>query len=205
MPINKIISEGDARILVWELTESFEELKLRLSGIHKKKLKKFSSEKRKLEYLCVRVAMKELLGKETLIEYDNDGKPYLADKSAQISISHSKSWIAVMVHPSKSVGLDIECPTDKIGKIYTRFLNEAEQKELSNGHNISQLQLAWSAKETLYKIIGKDAVDFSTQLQIFSFEVKTMGEITAQHIPAKKLYQLHYIQQLAYNLVYCVD
>jgi len=193
----------NAQLLVWEITESIEELKNQLSLVDMAELEKKVSDKRKLEFLGVRVALKQLLGYEVTVKYDAEGKPFLADDSFHISVSHSGKWIAVMAHPNKSVGVDLEVPTDKIQKIYTRFLSETEQRELSGGQNIQQLQIAWSAKEALYKIIGKEAVDFAKQLRIYPFEVKENGEIRAEHIPSKKQYKLHYHQQLAYMLVYC--
>ena len=84
-------------------------------------------------------------------------------------------------------------------------MSETEQEELSNGRNVQQLQLAWSAKEALYKIIGTQAVDFANQLRILPFEVKNEGEIIAQHIPTQKYYKLSYIQTISYTLVYCID
>ena len=110
-----------------------------------------------------------------------------------------------MAHPTQLVGIDIEVPTDKIQKIYKRFLSTIEQEELSNGNDISQLHLAWSAKEALYKIIGKEAIDFAKQLRIFPFDVKPAGEISALHIESETHYQLHYIQNPAYALVYCIS
>jgi 4'-phosphopantetheinyl transferase len=203
----KSILFNDAKILVFEITQTSEELLQQIEnrGWFETELKKFSSEKRKREFIAVRLAMKSLLGKEINICYDADGKPYLADQSYQISISHSGNWIAVMEHPTRTVGIDIECPSKKIATLYTRFLSKTEQEELSNGKDFNQLQLAWSAKEALYKIIGKQAVDFIKQLRIFPFEVKTEGEITAEHIPTKTLYQLNYIQSAAYTLVYCLS
>jgi len=205
MPKSYSISTENIQLLVWDLTESIDELKKRLVLFSEIEFGRIVSEKRKREFLGVRLALKELLGKEVVIEYDINGKPFLPDNCSQISISHSKNWIAVMSHSTCSVGIDIECLNNKIQKIYTRFLSTAEQKDLSNGKNISQLQLAWSVKEALYKIIGKEAIDFSNQLRIFHFEAKPHGEIIAQHIPTKKLYQLHFIQNSAYTLVYCVD
>ncbi len=205
MPKSNIISTEDVQLLVWDLTESTDALREQLTIFNETEFSKIVSEKRKREFLGVRMAIKELLGKEILIVYDIDGKPSLADNSYQISISHCKNWIAVMAHPTRSIGIDIEHPTDKIQKIYTRFLSNKEQLDLSNGKNLKQLQLAWSVKETLYKIIGKEAIDFANQLRIFPFEVKPLGEIIAQHIPTKKLYQLQYIQNSTYTLVYCVD
>ena len=53
----------DARLLVWELTESIETLKEQLSLIEQDKsaFDKIASEKRKLEFLGIRVALKTLL------------------------------------------------------------------------------------------------------------------------------------------------
>ena len=197
---------NEAKVLVWELTESVETLygQLNLNDTEKNAFHKIVSIKRKLEYLGIRAALKTLLGKEIHIEYDNEGKPYLADNSYQISVSHSNKWIAVMTHPTRMVGIDIECPTDKILKIYNRFLSIEEQKELSDGKDIRQLLLAWSAKEALYKIIGKEAIDFANQLRIFPFEVKPSGKIIGQHVPTESDYQLFYQQNEQYTLVYCM-
>lgn len=205
MPKSNYISANNVELLIWNLTESSDELREQLTLINEIELSKIVSEKRKLEFLGVRLSLKELLGKEVAIIYDKNGKPFLADNSYQISISHSKDWIAVMVHPTCSIGVDIECPNNKIQKLYTRFLSDLEQKDLSDGKNLNQLQLAWSVKETLYKIIGKEAVDFTNQLRIFPFEAKAIGEVIAIHIPTKKLYKLYYIQNSTYTLVYCVD
>lgn len=200
-----ILSLDDARLLVLELTGSIDELQQQLSKLDPSELEKIVSQKRKMEFLGVRVALKILLGDEKIIIYDADGKPSLLDKSYQISISHSGKWIAVMAHPASRVGIDIEVPTDKIRRLYKRFLSETEQIELSNGKNINQLVLAWSAKEAVYKIVGKEAVDFFNHLRIFPFEVKPSGKMIAQHIPTKKIYQLHYIQNSEYTLVYCLS
>ena len=196
----------DAKILVVELKDSVAELYQQWlqKGLDTAEYEKITSEKRKKEYLGVRLAMRSLLNKDVLISYTSDGKPFIADESYQISISHSSKWIAVMAHPTRLVGIDIECPTNKIKNIFARFLSKTEQEELSNGNDIAQLQLAWSAKEALYKIIGKQAIDFANQLRIFPFEAKNNGEISAQHIDTKTLYSLFYIQSAEYTLVYCI-
>jgi 4'-phosphopantetheinyl transferase len=202
----QIFSVEDAKVLVWELTENIDELisKLNLSDNELNEFGKLVSEKRKLEYLGVRIALMELIGKKVEIEYDTFGKPSLADKRYQISISHSKAWIAVMIDPARLVGVDIEIPTDKILKLYKRFLNNTEQKELTSGDKINKLMLAWSAKEVLYKIIGIEAVDFANQLHIFPFELNANGKFNAEHSKTKKNYELNYIQNPDYTLVYCL-
>ena len=209
LPTTKdIVTIDDAKLLVWEITQSIDEL---VSGFEDFTLfavdfEKINSDKRKLEFLGTRWLLKILLEKEINVQYTADGKPYLNNESYHISLSHSGKWMAVMIHPTKHVGIDIECPTDKIQKVYKRFLSETEQAELSGGKDIDikQLQIAWSAKEALYKIIGKEAVDFANQLRLLPFEVQKEGQITAQHITTNTVYQLTYTQTAAYTLVYCI-
>lgn len=207
IPNSSIIEVEDAKILIWEMNQTADQLveMWKRYGFDLNSYNELSSEKRKREFLSVRFALSSLLEKEISIRYNDEGKPFLDDESHQISISHSKHQIAVIAHPNRKVGIDIESNTDKIQKIYKRFLSEAEQSELSEGKDLKQLQIAWSAKEALYKIIGKEAVDFANQLRIFSFEAQKEGKINALHVPTNKGYNLSYIQTADYTLVYCLD
>ena len=200
----EIKTANEAKVLIFNVTESIDDLYKHLDFVDIAEFSTLVSDKRKLEYLAVRVALKQLLGIEKKIVYDDERKPAFSDKSFQISVSHSANWIAVIAHPTRIVGIDIEVPTEKMRKLYTRFLNETEKKELSNGENLTQLMLAWSGKEALYKIIGIEAVDFAKQLHIFPFEIKNEGTFEAEHIPTKQKYQLQYIQNENFVLVYCV-
>lgn len=202
--MTEIMTVNGAKLLVLEVRHSVNELFQQLSLIDLTEFSNLKSDKRRLEYLGVRLALKILLGEEKQVIYDADGKPTLQDNSFQISISHSGGWVAVMADATQKVGVDIEVPTNKIAKVYQRFLNETEQKELFDGENLNQLMLAWSGKEALYKIIGMEAVDFANQLHIFPFKAQMEGVFEAEHVPTKKNYKLHYIQNEAYTLVYCV-
>ena len=203
--MTQVMTVNGAMLLVLEVRDSVDELFQQLSLIDLTEFSNLKSDKRRLEYLGVRLALKILLGEEKQIIYDADGKPALVDNSFQISISHSGGWVAVMADASQKVGIDIEVPTNKIEKVYKRFLNDTEQVELFDGKNLNQLMLAWSGKEALYKIIGIEAVDFANQLHIFPFEVQQEGVFEAEHVQTKTKYKLHYIQNEAYTLVYCVD
>lgn len=196
----------DGRLLIWKITESVDELLCEIE--HPDTLadfKKIRTEKRQLEFLVARVVLKKMLGKEFYIFYEKSGKPFLLDKCYNISISHSGGWVAVAIHPFLYIGVDIECPTEKIQRLYKRFLSEEEQKDLLNGTDIRQLQIAWSAKEALYKIIGKEAVDFAKQMRIYPFEVKEKGQLNMEHTVNGKMYCLHYTLNSEYTLVYCIN
>jgi len=200
-------TSNNANILIWELTESIDDLIVELKNFefYKNDFLEIRTDKRRCEFLCVRIAMNKLANYECNISYDNFGKPFLKDKSYEISVSHSGKWIAVICHPTQKVGIDIECPSQKIQKIYKRFLSQIEQKDLSNGQNLQQLYLAWSAKEVLFKIIGNEAVDFVKQLRVLAFNVEIKGQLEAVFLPTNSIYILNYLCFTNFNLVYCVD
>ena len=127
-------------------------------------------ENRKREWLSVRVLVKEILGEEKEILYNSVGKPYFSDNSFYIGISHTKGYAALIMNKESEVAVDIERITPRIEKIRTRFVNEEEEKSLSQKNELIHLLLFWSAKESLYKRLGLENVDFKTQLHISSFE-----------------------------------
>lgn len=196
----------DARIIICEITEKVEDLKsqIKLSEKEEVELNSIPTEKRKLEYLGVRLAIKTLLKSDFEISYTISGKPVLSDKSYHISISHSKNWIAIIASKNKHVGIDIETPNEKVLKISEKFMGKEELSFYTEKPDIRILHVIWSAKESLYKIIGKQAVNFAQQLRISTFELKNEGSLTAKHIPTNTLYQLEYIQSPDYTLVYCL-
>ncbi|HOL01132.1 MAG TPA: 4'-phosphopantetheinyl transferase superfamily protein, partial [Paludibacteraceae bacterium] len=172
--MHKYFKTREGVILIWQVTESKEELFQQLDGqtIDLLEYEKLKNERRQVEYLGTRIALKKLLNKEINLYHTSEGKPYLEDECYQISISHSQQWIAVIAHPNLSVGIDIECFQPKILKLYERFLNDEELKYFGDEKNIRKLTLIWSAKEVIYKIIGNEAVNFSHQIQVLPFKLK---------------------------------
>lgn len=203
----EILKTEDAQIVVLELTETVDELIqfVQLSDNERIEYENIQSEKRKFEFLGIRFACRELTGKNADLVYDKNGKPHFSIQKLNISISHSKNLFAVIIHPIRNVGIDIEQNTDKIQKVYHRFLSEKEQKTFGNVINIRALQVVWSAKEALYKIIGHEAVDFAKQLEIENFEIKNDGNLEGIHLPTLKNYKLDYKLTEEYTLVYCID
>jgi phosphopantetheinyl transferase len=202
---SKLHTHG-AAILIWEVTETESELIALLSNFdtYKSEYEQLKTEKRKLEFLVARVALNVLAATEINIQYTPEGKPFCASAKLQISISHSGRWIAVMTHPSKVVGIDIELPTDKFRKLYQRFLNKNEQDTLYDANDLRKVQLAWSAKEALYKIIGIQAVNFDKQLEVLDFEINNSGNFIGIHTVSNKKYTLHYAINDSFNLVFCL-
>ena len=164
-PESIIWSVREIRGTVEELLENLDNKKLYIPY-----LEKISSESRKKEWLSVRVLLKEMLREEKEILYTATGKPYLSDNSFQISISHTKGFVAVALHPQQSVGIDIEYISPRIHKIRSRFINDEEEANLDKENEEIHLLLHWSAKESLFKILGKQDVDFKTCLHVSPFK-----------------------------------
>ena len=92
---------------------------------------RFSAEKRKQEWLAVRVLLKELCGEEKGIAYLPSGKPYLEDGSAFVSFSHTSGYVAVALHPSAEVGVDIEQYGTRVQRVASRFIRVMKKYPLS--------------------------------------------------------------------------
>lgn len=205
--IHSKLHTAGADILIWEVTETESEFIALLANfdIYKSEYEQLKSDKRKLEFLAARVALNVLATTQINVQYTPEGKPFCANADLQISISHSGKWIAVITHPSKVVGIDIELPTDKFKKLYQRFLNKNEQHTLYDANDLRKVQLAWSAKEALYKIIGIQAVNFDKQLEVLDFEINNSGSFIGIHTVSNKKYTLYYVINKSFNLVFCVD
>jgi len=160
--------------VIWAVREIHEPVDDLLNVLQKKELylpylSQINSDVRKKEWLTVRVLLKEMLGEEKKILYTSTGKPYLADNSYQISFSHTKNFVAVALHSEMKIGIDIEQISPRIHKIRSRFMNEKEEVNLNKEHEEVHLLLHWSAKESMFKILEEQNVDFKTCLHVNPF------------------------------------
>lgn len=116
--------------------------------------------RRRLEVLAVRRALKELLGEEYEVLYDELGAPRLANNSKHISISHTNDYVAVIADEQSPVGIDIERRGTRVQKVVSHFLRPEELELLSQTGDMDlALHLAWSAKEAAYKVLGHEYYD----------------------------------------------
>ena len=140
---------------VWKMEESLDALLLLLPGARRafceQELNRFVSERRKVEWLSVRVLLYSMLQEDKEIGYSPEGKPYLTDHSSFISISHTKGYVAVMLASSVPVGIDIEQYAQRVHKVSDRYVRPDEQVESYQGDITWGLLLHWSAKEAVFK------------------------------------------------------
>lgn len=181
MPLYCTYRQGDLVVGVWKVDETIEQLcaMFHQFSIYEEGFHRFSSDKRKHEWLAVRVLLKTLCGEEKVIAYMDSGKPYLMDGSAFVSFSHTNGYVAVAIHPTKEVGVDIEQYGNRVKRVASRFIREDEKSSLDAGDEIYALLLHWSAKETMFKLMEEDAVDFIEHLRILPFKPERFGTMEA--------------------------
>ena len=177
MNATKFGTIGDLSWGIREIRETSDEL-LNLSDkkdLYLPRIHQMTTENRKREWLSVRALLKELTGEEKEIAYSETGKPYLVDNSYQISISHTRNYVAVALSKHYSVGIDIESISPRIQKISSRFMSDEEEAGISSENEIIHLLLHWSAKESIFKTLNEQNVDFRESLHIQPFIPETTG------------------------------
>lgn len=188
--------EDDCRWGIWKMEETFDDLLLQFINPSQilEQMQHLTAPFRRLEWLSVRALLKELCGEEKQVAYLPSGKPYLADQSYQISISHTKGYVAVILNPSKKVGIDIEQYGDRILKLRSKFLSEKEIAAIYSDKEVLHLLLHWSAKETMFKLLGEEGVDFKEHLLIAPFMPEENGTFDACEMRTAKQqkFRLHY-------------
>ena len=159
---------------IWKITEPLQELEFtcNLSEKERSKLNLISAVKRKKEFLIVRILLKELLGFNPEIIYEETGKPKLANSTLNISISHSDSLVVVFIS-EKSIGIDVENYERDVNKIAHRFLHHSEIEFVEKSANKQHLKIIlWCAKEAVFKCCREQVVKFDSEIIIPPFQVK---------------------------------
>jgi 4'-phosphopantetheinyl transferase len=169
MPLCYKIDNDNFKLGLWNLVETdselFKEFILVAPPKEIEKAVKFNNPSRKSEWIATRLILYFLLGRVIEIEYNNDGKPAIEDHHWTISISHTKGMVVVLLAKNLA-GIDIEYISERVLKIEDRFLSKSEKEKLPVENRLLAVLINWSAKETIYKIIGEKGVDFKKDIFI---------------------------------------
>ncbi|BAV94254.1 siderophore biosynthesis regulatory protein [Ichthyobacterium seriolicida] len=131
-----------------------------------KLFKKFSSSKRKKEFLYTRMCLKSLGINDDQLLYTPQGKPFLSNSSQFISISHSKQSIAIALS-NREIGVDIEeVISNRILSLTDKFLTEREKEIFID---LRDIHIAWGAKESIYKAYGKGGISIKDDINLSKF------------------------------------
>jgi 4'-phosphopantetheinyl transferase len=161
-------------LAVWQITESHDELQAMLPSeiLTDAELANIHHPQKQVEFFCSRLTIKFLTDfldiKYLGIKKDEFGKPYLVGTHWQMSLTHTTHYVAVVMHPTQALGIDMEKPSEKLRKIAHRIMSKNEVKDAND--DLEKLCIYWSAKEALYKLYGKKKVDFRGNLFISPFQ-----------------------------------
>ena len=174
MPLYKTINiSPTTQILVWKITESFDELRsqVNLKPKTENRLNGMKSEMHQRAFLSVRMLLKEAGYTDFDLHYDELGKPYFLD-GKYVSITHSHHFSAIIVS-AETVGIDIEMQREKIIRIADKFVDyefcflETEKTR----EYIRKLTVIWGIKESIFKIRNEKGISFKDHVKVAAFEM----------------------------------
>ncbi|MFR9651031.1 MAG: 4'-phosphopantetheinyl transferase superfamily protein [Rikenellaceae bacterium] len=104
---------------------------------------------------------------EYAVAYDSVGAPCLADCDLFISVSHSRTHVAIAISQTKCA-IDIESLDRDFERVATRYASNNERSLLADSMIAPSLHLPliWSAKEAMYKHSGRVGLDLLNDLVI---------------------------------------
>jgi 4'-phosphopantetheinyl transferase len=137
----------------------------KLTEIELERYYSFKNQKRRNEFVATRLLKHDLFGYNE-IRYKEHGAPFIEDEG-YISISHANLLIGIAFNERYQIGFDVEEIHDKVKNVHTKFLNQHEYTLFDSSKTLD-LIIAWSLKETLYKLAGRNFLDFKKDLLILS-------------------------------------
>ena len=169
MPLIKVDEVSPGVVFgLWEISEELDVLlqdnafnnleNVNIDLLHPKKQMEYTTSRILIARLCEQIGV-DYSG----IIKDEHGKPHLNGSNYQLSLSHSFPYAVAILNKDRPAGIDIEYPSDKIKRISSKFLNEAE---LQYREEVTDLCKVWCIKETLYKIYGRRKVDYKKHLHV---------------------------------------
>ena len=180
MPLFKTINVSDTtQILVWEITETFEDLfdQVVLNDINMIRLNTMKSQWHQRGFLSVRKLLQEAGYNDYDLFYDESGKPHLNPNNlhpqlVEASITHSFHFSAIIISDQK-VGIDIEMQREKIIRIADKFAHyEFHFLEPKNiNEYIRKLTVIWGAKESIFKIRNEKGISFKDHIKVTKFDM----------------------------------
>lgn len=208
MPLHYLRKDGNRVLGIWKITETEDWFKQQLDAPWiVEELERYSASVRRMEYLAVRMLLKELTGIVCRVRHLPSGKPFLENVVASVSISHTKGYAAVLLdEDGANPGIDIEYYADRVCKIASRFMHSEEWQGSAGPDDVKWLLLHWSAKETLYKRLGVDEVDFCRHLRLLPFVLSGEGSLQACEFRTSenRHFDIHYLFENDFVLTWSV-
>ena len=131
---------------------------------------RFQNDKRRREHLAWRRVVRNELGRDVVIDYNEVGAPVVDTPNTYISVAHGGDSVAVAI-ADEPVGVDIEALDRNYERIMSRYMSPAEEA-------LSKMEewpaVVWTAKEGIYKLYGKREVNLTQDIRIQTFDPELM-------------------------------
>jgi len=216
MPLFKTINyNSSTQILVWKITESYEQLfsEIQLNEKSLLRLNAMKSEMHQRAFLSVRKLLQQAGYSDFDLYYDESGKPNLNPNNChtepvEVSISHSHNFSTIIISDQKA-GIDIEMQRDKIIRIADKFVNSKELHRLKSfdiQDYIKKLTVKWGAKEAIFKIRNEPGISFKDHIWVNSFEIhdkKTIAILEMGNV--KQKFSIYFEEFEGFTLVYAFE
>ena len=201
--------ENEAEIAVWKIEETEEELKS-LCSVPNDEMEEISwikSESLRKQRLVVRALLDEMFDEKVYLSHHDNGKPFLENMVTNISITHTDRYVAIILHDSEDVGIDIESLDRDFSAVELKALSEDEIEDLDDDKRNEQLAIYWCAKEAVFKRVSLYNVDFAEQIEVERFHPRGEGELEATFVSKdgyEEEFDLEYITFDRHVLVWVV-
>jgi len=209
MPLYKTINyNSSTQILVWEITETFEDLfdQVVLNDINMIRLNTMKSELHQRGFLSVRKLLQQAGYNDFDLYYDESGKPHLKDGKF-ISITHSFHFSAIIISDQKA-GIDIEMQREKIIRIADKFVDYEFHflKPEKIQEYIRKLTVIWGVKESIFKIRNEKGISFKDHIKVTTFEMNENQGRAWLHIDnVAKDFNIYFEEIENFTLVYAFE
>jgi len=148
--------------------------------------------------------------KKITLRKHESGKPFLEGDENHISISHSGSWIAVLISSRPHIGIDVQRVEARIQKLAHKFVHDQELTYLQNNtFSLSynqQLTLIWCIKEAIYKAFSENTLLFKEQIQLCELiEAQNKASVQVLLPNSKNHLMVDYFVKQDYLFAYCLN
>lgn len=151
---------------------------------------------RRTEYLAWRAIVRRELGADVRIGYHATGAPAVDTPHTHISVAHCPGRIAVCIS-DRPCAVDIEPENRNFSRVAPRFLT-AQERALSPDSLLPGV--VWCAKETLYKLSGREGLDLLRDIRITALDIEA-GRVTGRVLDGEPV-GLSLLRQAGYIVVY---
>lgn len=197
--LDTITTAQDVRIAIWRLSETIDEL-IALWGKPEfpQRFLVAKAENRKREILATALLLRQKFGYDIELRHAPDGAPLIDE--GNISISHTTTHVAIALHPTHRVGVDIETIGERAVRVASRVLSPEEmawlpQEDITPAGNIPSrtvaIHIAWSVKEAVYKI-HPSAVEFRRDIILSPIKALPTGSVRVHLIDSHTPIEAHY-------------